>query len=213
MPDTNTIEFPKPALEPPPASGTGGYRLSGTQGGAPARIARHAVRGSTALAPIEIDKLYPADKNYVSDLIAALSVLADAIGLLEKARAAARNKDAFTADRYWQRFQSLLPGLFTRRKIGDGYGAVINALHFACVNQHGAPVSLEQLTTVWRVIKELRNAPVITFEQALKYVQELEDCHLQVYPTTISELIQETEDDESIRGDDRSDERSLEARL
>ncbi len=212
MPDTNTIEFPKPALEPPPASGTGGYRLSGTHG-APARIARPAVRGSTALAPIEIDKLYPADKNYVSDLIAALSALADAIGLLEKARAAARNKDAVTADRYWQRFQSLLPGLFTHRKVGDGYGAVINALHFACVNQHGAPLSLEQLTTVWRVIKELRNAPVTAFEEALKYVQELEDCHLQVYPATISALIEEPEDDEGLRRNDRSDERSLEARL
>jgi len=195
MPDTNTIEFPKPAPDLAPALGTGGYRLSGTQGPTSARTARPVVRGSTALAPIEIDKLYPADKGYVSDLIAALGVLADAISLLEQARVAARNKEAITADRYWQRFQTLLPRLFMHRKIGDGYGAVINALHFACINQHGAPLSFEQLTTVWRVIKELRSAPVTSFEQALKYVQELEDCRLQVYPATISELIEEQEDE------------------
>jgi hypothetical protein len=195
MPDTNTIEFPKPAPETAPALGTGGYRLSGTQAHVPTRTARPAVRGSAALAPIEIDKLYPADKDHVSDLIAALGVLADAIALLEKARVAARKQEAITADRYWQRFQSLLPGLFKHRKIGDGYGTVINALHFACVNQHGAPLSFDQLTTVWRVIKELRSAPVTPFEQGLKYVQELEDCQLRVYPAAIAGMIEESEDD------------------
>jgi hypothetical protein len=198
MSDTSTIEFPKKAPESPPALGTGGYGLIGTQGPSAreARMARTVVRGSAALAPtIEIDKLYPADKNYVSDLIAALSLLADAIGLLDKARVSARKKEAIPADRYWQRFQKLLPNLFMHRKIGDGYGAVINALHFACINQHGAPLSFEQLTTVWRVVKELRSAPVTPFEQALKYVQELEDSRLQVYPATISELIEEPEDE------------------
>jgi hypothetical protein len=191
MPDTKTIEFPKNAPEQPPASGTGGYGLSGTQVPLAARTVERVVRGSEALAPvIEIDKLYPADKDYVSDLIAALGLLADAIGLLDKARVSARNKEAITADRYWQRFQMLLPKLFAHRKIGDGYGAVINSLHFACINQRGAPLSFEQLNTVWRVVKELRSAPVTPFEQALKYVQEFEDCRLQVYPATISELIE-----------------------
>jgi hypothetical protein len=196
MPNTNIIEFPKPKPETVPhASGTGGYRLPGTQGPVTAPRARRVVSGSTALAPIEIDKLYPADKDYVSDLIAALGVLAEAVGLLDKARAAARNNEAVAADRYWLRFQGLLPDLFKHRKIGDGYGAVINALHFACINQHGAPLSFEQLTTVWRVIRELRNAPVTLFEQSLQYVQEMEDCHLQVYPAPISDLIEEPEDE------------------
>ncbi len=155
------------------------------------------VRGSAAPAPIiEIDKLYPADKDHVSDLIAALGLLAEAIDLLDKARVSARNKEAITADRYWQRFQMLLPKLFMHRRIGDGYGAVINSLHFACINQHGAPLSFEQLTTVWRVVKEIRSAPVTPFEQALNYVHELEDCSLQVYPAKISDLIEEPEEPE-----------------
>jgi hypothetical protein len=191
MPDTNVnvIEMPKPAPESPSTSGTGGY---GTKRAATtaARIGEPIVRGTTVLKPIEIDKLYPADKNNRSDVLAALPQLADAIDLLEKARAALRT-EAATADRYWQHFQMLLPDLFKYRKIGDGYGVVINALHFASINLHGAPLSFEQLTTVWRVVKELRSAPFTPFEQALKYVQELEDCDLQVYPATISELIEE----------------------
>jgi hypothetical protein len=153
------------------------------------------VSGSAAIAPIEIDKLYPADKNSASDLIAALGLLAEAISLLEKARSAAREKEVIAADRYSQRFQVLLPQLFIRRKIGDGYGVVINSLHFAFINQRGKPISFEQLTTVWRVVKELRNAPFIPFEQALKYVGELEDCQLQVDPPILSELIEEPEDE------------------
>jgi hypothetical protein len=198
MPDTDTIE---PLRLPIPrrhsSLGTGGYELSGTQSpmATGASAARAIVRGATLPAPIEIDKLYPADKTSTSDLIAALGLLAEAVSLLERARTAARGKEMVVADRYTQRFQMLLPDLFARRKIGDGYGAVINSLHFALINQHGRPLSFEQLTTTWRVAKELRNAPFTPFEQALRFVQELEDCHLQVYPAAISELIEEPEDE------------------
>ena len=59
----------------------------------------------------------------------------------------------------------------------------------------GRPLSFDQLTTVWRVIKELRNAPFVSFEQALNYVGELETCGLQVDPSIVSELIEDTEDE------------------
>src|ERR1700722_14145406 len=135
MPETNIIEMqPKPAPQSPSTSGTGGYGSSGTKDATAVRVAMPVVRGSTVV--IEIDKLYPADKSNVLDVIAALPLLADAIGLLEKARTAMRT-DPTTSDQYWQRFQVLLPNLFKHRKIGDGYGVVINALHFACINLHG----------------------------------------------------------------------------
>lgn len=195
MSDT-PIEFPSQLSHAHPPAADTGYRLPGTQSFIPkAKTVRPIVHGSMAL-PIEIDKLYPADKDSKADVIAALGLLAEAIGLLEKARAAARNKEAIEADRYSQRFQVLLPDLFRRRKIGDGYGAIINSLHFAFINQRGKPLTLDQLTTVWRVVKELRNGPFVPFEQALRSVAELEDCHLQVYPATISELIEEIEEPE-----------------
>lgn len=193
MPDTNIIEIPRQSPRGRPATaGTGGFGVTGTQGPAPTvtRAQTSTTRGSAVLAPIEIDKLYPADKDSASDLIAALGMLADAIDLLEKARVAAHGKEAVTADRYAQRFQMLLPDLFKRRKVGDGYGVIINSLHLALINLHGQPLSFEQITTIWRVLKELRNAPFIPFEHALKCVEDLEECHLQVDPTIVAELIE-----------------------
>jgi hypothetical protein len=194
MPDTSTIEFPsRPSPARPPVPDTG-YGLPGTHFIPRTKTARPIVHGSMAL-PIEIDKLYPADVDSKVDVIPALGLLAEAIDLLEKARLAVRDKELIAADRYSQRFQVLLPDLFMRRKIGDGYAAIINSLHFAFVNQRGRPLSFEQLTTVWRVMKELRNGPFVPFEQALKSVGELEDCHLQVDPPILSELIVEAEDE------------------
>jgi hypothetical protein len=197
MPDTNIIEIPRLSPQGRPSAGTGGFGMSGTQSPSPALAgtASSIVHGSVVHAPIEIDKLYPAEGGLASDLISALGLLADAIGMLEKARAALRGKEAVTADRYAQRFQMLLPDLFKHRKVGDGYGVIVNSLHFALVNQRGKPLSFDQLTTIWRVIRELRNAPFVRLEPALRFVQELEDCHLQIYPAAISGLIEEPEDE------------------
>jgi hypothetical protein len=194
MSDTNILEFRSLRPAPAAAVGTGGYRLSGTQAAvaAPSPVSKQ-ISGRVAIMPIEIDKLYPADKDFASDMLAALVLLAEAIDLLEKARAA-RNKEPMIADRYWQRFQCLLPRLFAHRKIGDGYGAIINAVHFSCINQHGVPLSFDQLTTVWRVMKQLRSTPAIAFEQSLRHVQEIEESHLQIYPATISELFSEPDE-------------------
>jgi hypothetical protein len=128
-------------------------------------------------------------------VVAALSLLADSIEVLGEARIADQKKDVVTADRYVERFQANLPGLFALRKIGDGYGVIVNSLHFAFISQRGKPLSFEQLTTVWRVVRELRNAPFVLFERALDYVEELEKCGLKVDPPIISELLKGTEDE------------------
>lgn len=195
MSDT-PISFPTQPSKPRPPAADTGYRLPGTLSLIPKAQAGPAVHGSMAL-PIEIDKLYPAEEDSKEDVIAALGLLAEAISTLEKARTAAHNKAPMEADRYLLRFQVLLPELFRRRSIGDGYGAIINSLHFTFINQHGKPLSFEQLTTVWRIVKELRNGPFVPFEQALRSIAELEDCDLQVYPSTISEFLGETEEAEA----------------
>ena len=116
---------------------------------------------------------------------------------LESARVASQQKDWITADRYTQRFQASLPNLFTPRRIGDGYGVIINSIHIAFVNRRGKPLNFDQLTAIWRVLKELRNAPFIQFEPALDYVEELETCGLEVDPINLSELVGDTgEEDE-----------------
>jgi len=168
------------------------FRLAGTDEGPPP-VARRKTRGA-GVAPIEIDQLYPATEGAHPELLKALGLLADAIALLDQARVAALN-NALDADRLVQRVQVLLPTLFTCRRLGDGYGLVINSLHFAFINLRGKPLSKEQINAVWRVLKELRNRPFLTFEQALNCVSEFEEVRLEVDPTVLSELVCNEEGD------------------
>ena len=197
MADT-PIDIPRHPSPKPPSVPETGLRLPGTQTGPmPMSLKEsHPSEGSLALAPvIEIDKLYPSTKGSRSQLLRALEMLADAIDLLSKARTAAQRNNSIEADRFIQRFEATLPALFRCRRVGDGYGVIVNALHFAAINQHGEPLKLDQITTVWRILKELRNRPFVEFEQALDYVEELENCGLQVDPPILSELLEPPEDE------------------
>jgi hypothetical protein len=188
------IEFPKGKASAPvaPLQGTG-FRLPGTP--APTQGTFRSNYSSESVAPslIEIDKLYPAEKESKSEVIAALGLLADAISLLEKARVCNRGQQLIEADRHTQRFETLLIPLFARRAIGDGFALTINSLHFALINQHGKPLTFDQLTTIWRVLKELRNSPFVSFNQALGWVEEFEGCQLKVDPPVLGSLIEDFE--------------------
>jgi hypothetical protein len=190
MADT-VIAFPKQRPVEPlaPLQGTG-FKLPATAPPASQGAVRTDYIGAALPMLIEIDKLYPAEENSKSEIIGALGLLADAISLLEKARISANEKRFVDSDRYTQRFQTLLPSLFARRKVGDGFGTTINSLHFAMINQHGKPLSFEQLTTVWRVLKELRNAPFISLDQSIKWVEDFEECELKVDPPVLADLIE-----------------------
>ena len=191
MTDT-VITIPKPTKPHSDIARETGVALGGTQ---PGRVIRTSSRLSAAAAVIEIDKLYPATEGSDAYVTTALGLLAEAIDKLQAARIAAQDKDIVTADRHVQRFQARLPELFRLRKIGDGYAVIVNSLHFALINQHGRPLTSEQITTIWRVLKELRNAPFVPFEQALDRVVELEECGLRVDPPIITELVPESDDE------------------
>jgi hypothetical protein len=144
---------------------------------------------------IEIDKLYPAAKESLPELAMALSLLSDAISALGDARDSMQKGDVVASDRCVLHFQANLPALFSPRKIGDGYAVIINSLHVAFINQRGLPLSFDQLTTVWRVLRELRNAPFVEFQHALRLVDELEKRGLRVDSPIISELLEDSADD------------------
>jgi hypothetical protein len=106
---------------------------------------------------------------------------------------AAQKRRLMEADRYTQRFEATLPALFRCREVGDGYAVVINSLHFAAINKRGEPLNLDQLTTAWRILRELRSKPFVEFDQALEYVEELEASGLHVDPPIVSELLEDLE--------------------
>lgn len=192
MADT-VLAFPKRKAPVPAQHGTG-FKLPGPPLPPPGDVVYSTYEsGSAAPAVIEIDKLYPEERESRSKVVKVLGLLGDAVSLLEMARLSARQNNESDADRYSQRFQALLAPLFEHRAIGDGFVSAINSLHFAFINQHGKPLTLEQLTTVLRVMKELRNGPFVTFEQSLRWVEEFEQHELKVDPPVLADFIEEPE--------------------
>ena len=177
---------------------TGGIRTRRTEL-AQRRVPRGLTRGANALAPvISIDRLYDAPAGSESQMVRALELLAETIQLLDQARLEIEG-DAITSERLVQRVQTLLDHLFSYRRIGDGFGLVVNSFHFAFINLQGKPLTSEQLNTVWRVLKELRTRPALSFDQGLQYVTELEEKGFEVDPSVLGELLESTGDDKSVR--------------
>jgi len=190
MSDTDVHE-PKVRLNdrfrPPDVTGA---PAAGRAGSTPALARGVAVeiRGTTALARvIEIDRLYEAVPGTTSQLVRALELLKQACDNLA---AAQQSVDPIEMDRSVQRAQVLLPKLFACRSIGDGFGVIINALHFAFANLRGTPLTPDQLNIVWRVLKELRARPVMSLEQGIQRVEELEARGLDVDPRDIGDLLE-----------------------
>ena len=96
------------------------------------------------------------------------------------------------ADGLVQRVQASLPRLFSLRSIGDGFGLVVNSVHFALVNLRGTPLNENQLNVVWRVFRELRNRPMIAVSDAILRAEELEESGLKVDPADLDELLEGT---------------------
>jgi hypothetical protein len=143
--------------------------------------------GATALAPIDIDRLYEAPPGSASQMVRALELLKQAIDLLSESR---KSDNPMDSDRLVQGVQLTLPKLFACRSIGDGFGVIINSLHFAFANLHGAPLTSEQLNVMWRILRELRNRPVMPLEQGIQHAEELENCGLNVDPPDLGDLLE-----------------------
>jgi hypothetical protein len=144
--------------------------------------------GATARAPkIDIDRLYETLPGTASQMVRALELLRQAIDFLSEART---SQDAMDSDRFVQRAQLLLPKLFACRSIGDGFGLIINSLHFAFTNLHGTPLNSDQLNVVWRTLRELRTRPAMSLEQGIQHAEELETSGLEVDPPGLGEILE-----------------------
>ena len=146
--------------------------------------------GANVLAPvIDIDRLYDVREtpgSTANNMVRALDLLAQASKFLEDAR---RESNPMNSDRFVQRLQILLPSLFACRAVGDGYGVIVNALQFAFDNLHGKVMTGEQITVMWRVLKELRSRPAMSLEDGIKRVTELEESNLDVDPQNLGEIL------------------------
>ena len=144
--------------------------------------------GANALAPVvDIDRLWEVPPSGRAHIARALELLKEASDYLSEAQ---RQDDTLRADRYVQRLQLTLPKLFACRSVGDGFGVIVNSLHFAFVNLHGKPLTGDQINVVWRVLRELRLRPVMPLERGIQQVEELEQHGLEVDPPDIGDLLE-----------------------
>jgi hypothetical protein len=136
---------------------------------------------------IGIDKLYPATPESVSDLLRAIGLLADAVEYLNRARSCVEGAP-MKADQEINHLRLLLPKLFSCRQIGDGFASVINSVHFAFINLRGSVLSTPQINAIWRILRELRSKPFLSFHESLESVEQLQEVGLNIYPEVLAGL-------------------------
>ena len=199
MSDTETA-VPKPSLDgsalAPEEGGTAGSKATDSTSTS-ARDLVFRTRGATALASvISIDRLWEAAPGTTSHVVRALELLKEASDNLTQAK---NCNDPRTADRFVQRVQLTLPKLFACRSIGDGFGVIVNSIHFAFANLQGAPLKADQVNALWRVVRELRNKPAMTLQQGIERVNQLEETGLEVDPADLENLVDGPESESNER--------------
>lgn len=138
--------------------------------------------------PIGIDSLYP-DASILRPILGhALRGLAAAKEAAEESLDALKRGELISSDESMQRLLALLPELFYCRDLGDGFGAIVNALKYSFVNAHGLPFSEGQIRLIGQAVGRLRQEPFLPFDQAAELVGRLEDFGLQVDPPAFAEL-------------------------
>jgi hypothetical protein len=115
-------------------------------------------------------------------LARALPRLEIASDHLQDAISAHENGDLVGADLSVLRLNGVLAGLFLSRGLGDGFGALVNALLSSLENLNGLPMSLDQIRACKRVIGVLRGEPYIDFSSATTQMDILEDVGLSIEP-------------------------------
>lgn len=142
---------------------------------------------------ISIDGLYDA-KESSPELAQALDLLSEAKQILEEAKAAAVHQNIIESDRSLMQFQARLPGLFSCRKLGDGFGNVINSIMIALVNKRGIPLDLKDIVALWRIIGELRQRPFLSFESSVELIEELEEVGFAVDPSALHYFLEASDE-------------------
>ena len=152
-------------------------------------------------AAMELVNPVPAvgESPLVDDLFSQLrgSTLSSALHLLNEALAhsqrafGAIDSDPVSADDEMQQLQAILPELFCCRSIGDGFGALVNSIQYALVNREGFPLTKSQISLLLGAIRKLREAPFISFGDAVNLAMTFEDAELVIDPPALSHLADE----------------------
>jgi hypothetical protein len=135
-----------------------------------------------------IEELYPATDAISAQLKSAMAFLGTACQTISEALRELSDGHLIAADDRMQQVQAHLYVAFCQREISEGYGGVINACICAFENSRGQPLNTEQATAILRALTKLRNAPFLTYDEALLLIEGLEQGGLNTDPAGFDAL-------------------------
>jgi hypothetical protein len=142
---------------------------------------------SIALGP---NDLYPELTGEDSTVIQALQLIGDCVRRLENAREIDGATDYIAFDEQMMRARQYMRQLFAFREIGDGFGATTNAILWALQNKESETLARRQLTVVIEVLRQLRMKPLLHFDTAMTFMDQLEDCELNIEPSSLEPTLE-----------------------
>ena|ERR1039458_6752913 len=200
LPDSETIAISATGLGPAPRERVQSptpVDMASSTGAMVVRSLEYKEQQAVGAETISLDVLYPAREIASRHFVRALELLGKAIDYLAEARRAMETEDRIGCASAVLSFEELLQPLFECRAIGDGFGNVINTVHFAVANLDDLPLSNNQITTLWRVFKELAVTPFLNFPESLRIVKELRKTGLNLNNNLIAQWASESSEIES----------------
>jgi hypothetical protein len=131
------------------------------------------------LSPAE---LYPDLQAQDGRVIQALLLLRECGDYLQSAIRIDPKTDFIGYDEKMMRARNSLRRLYALREIGDGFGAVINAMIWALRNKDSETLTSRQISTVVEVLNQLRKKPLLHFDSSMNLLDQLEDSDLNIEP-------------------------------
>jgi len=152
--------------------------------------------GDTPDEPVaKLEDFYPEGFEHVGELGSGLKVLSEAIDHLDAALSATIEGRTFEGDDLAIRSSRCALDGFRYTTIGNGWGALLVAVHAAIRNRDEA-LTVTQLEELARVCRELRLEPSLSEERAIDAIERLEAVDLQPTPEAFvpfAELTDETQ--------------------
>ena len=145
-------------------------------------------RSAQPFVGMPIDDLYPLRDTLKPELTTAFRLLDETLERIKDAIDAQRRDDLIASDDALQRLQMLLPELFCCRTLGDGFGAIINAIYHGLRNRQGQPLQKNQVIAIGQALRKIRSEPFLEFEEAVEHIMAMEDTELMVEPAEFEYL-------------------------
>jgi hypothetical protein len=129
-----------------------------------------------------IDEIYFEPDFTSAQFGTALKLLAGAINYCKLSIAEHRQDNLIASDDAIHHVQALLPELFSCRNLSESFGAIINSIQNALINNRGQMLSERKLLALNEILTVVRNEPFMKFDKAVDVIMAFEDCDFTVEP-------------------------------